>query len=114
MQPATALARTLRSPPRGAAEFSATIARMSRAAGAPEISVLLPVRDAAATLRAAVDSTLASVGPSLELICVDDGSRDGSSALLDECARRDARVRVLHRPGRGIAAALADGLAAAR
>ena len=87
---------------------------MSRAPGAPEISVLLPVRDAAATLRAAVDSTLASVGPSLELVCIDDGSSDGSAALLDECARRDARVRVLHRPARGIAAALADGLAAAR
>lgn len=89
---------------------------MSRAAraDAPEISVLLPVRDAAATLRTALDSTLASVGPSFELICIDDGSRDGSAALLDDAARRDPRVRVLHRPARGIAPALCDGLAVAR
>src|SRR5215831_580897 len=96
----------------GPAGFSATIARMSPpAAGspsgaAPELSILLPVRDGAATLRAALDSTLASVGPSFEILCVDDGSRDGTAALLVEYARRDARVRVLMRPARGIVAAL--------
>src|SRR5258705_5864352 len=106
--------RALLSP--GAAGFSATIGRMSRATspGAPEISVLLPVRDAAATLAAALDSTLASVGPSFELIAIDDGSRDGTAELLDTRARRDPRLRVLHRPARGIAPALGEGLAAAR
>jgi glycosyltransferase involved in cell wall biosynthesis len=86
----------------------------SAAAASPEISVLLPVRDGEATLRGALESTLASVGPSFELICVDDGSRDGTAALLADFARRDPRVRVLSRPARGIAAALNDGLAAAR
>lgn len=86
----------------------------SQAAASPEISVLLPVRDAEATLYAALASTLASVGPSFEIVCVDDGSRDGSAALLADFMRRDARVRVLSRPARGIAAALNDALAAAR
>jgi glycosyltransferase involved in cell wall biosynthesis len=84
------------------------------AAASPEISVLLPVRDGAATLPAALATTLSSVGPRLELICVDDGSRDETAAVLADCARRDARVRVLSRPARGIAASLNDALAAAR
>jgi GT2 family glycosyltransferase len=86
----------------------------SPSGAAPELSILLPVRDGAATLRAALDSTLASVGPSFEILCVDDGSRDGTAALLAEYARRDARVRVLARPARGIVAALNDALASAR
>ncbi|HXZ84630.1 MAG TPA: glycosyltransferase [Myxococcota bacterium] len=86
----------------------------STGTASPELSVLLPVRDAQTTLRAALDSTLASAGPSLELVCVDDGSRDDSPAILSECARRDRRVRVLTRPARGIAPALCDALAAAR
>ncbi|HKC50311.1 MAG TPA: glycosyltransferase [Myxococcota bacterium] len=86
----------------------------SSAAASPEVSVLLPVRDGEATLRGALASTLASVGPSFEIVCVDDGSRDGTGALLADMARRDARVRVLSRPARGIAAALNDALAAAR
>jgi glycosyltransferase involved in cell wall biosynthesis len=48
----------------------------SPAGASPEISVLLPVRDGAETLSAALDSTLSSVGVSFELVCVDDGSRD--------------------------------------
>ena len=80
----------------------------------PALSVLLPVRDGEATLQAALDSTLASVGPGLELVCVDDGSTDGTSQILAETARRDPRVRVLRRPARGIAPALCDALAASR
>jgi glycosyl transferase family 2 len=84
------------------------------AAASPEVSVLLPVRDAAATLSTALESTLSSVGTALELLCVDDGSRDATPQLLAEAARRDARVRVLTRPPRGIVPALQDALAAAR
>jgi glycosyltransferase involved in cell wall biosynthesis len=84
------------------------------AAVPPEISVLLPVRDGAATLSAALDSTLSSVGPALELVCVDDGSRDETPRLLADYARRDPRVRVLSRPARGIVPALSDALAVAR
>jgi GT2 family glycosyltransferase len=78
------------------------------------VSVLLPVRDAAATLPEALASVLASRGVALEVVCVDDGSQDATPALLAEAARADARVRVLRTPPRGIVAALATGLAAAR
>jgi len=78
------------------------------------VSVIMPVYDAARTVAAALDSMRAQTEPAWELIAVDDGSRDGSGAILDDAARRDPRVRVIHAPHRGIVAALNAGLAVAR
>lgn len=80
----------------------------------PRVSVLLPVRDAEATLPAALRSCLRQREDRLELIVVDDGSRDGSAALVEEVAARDPRVRLLRTPARGIVPALREGLAACR
>jgi glycosyltransferase involved in cell wall biosynthesis len=66
----------------------------SPALSAPRVSILLPVRDAQATLARAVESCLAQTFGDFELIAVDDCSRDGSRALLESFARLDARVRV--------------------
>jgi glycosyltransferase involved in cell wall biosynthesis len=75
----------------------------------PQVSVLFPVRDAAATLDQAVASVLEQTLPALELVAVDDGSRDDSAGRLEAWAARDARVRVLRRPPRGLVAALEEG-----
>lgn len=85
-----------------------------RDVAAPRISVLLPCRDAAASLPEAIAALEAQTLDDFEVLAVDDGSRDGTRALLDDWARRDPRVRVLRTAGRGIVAALASGLAAAR
>jgi len=76
----------------------------------PAVSVLLPVRDAAPTLDAALESVLGQTRPDLELVAVDDGSDDGSGQRLEAWARRDPRVRVLRRPPRGLVPALHEGL----
>ncbi|HEX6940542.1 MAG TPA: glycosyltransferase [Longimicrobiales bacterium] len=78
------------------------------------VSILMPCRDAAARLPDAIASLEAQTFGDYEVIAVDDGSRDGTFDLLFDWARRDRRVRVLHSPGRGLVAALATGLAAAR
>ncbi len=75
----------------------------------PRIAVLLPVRDAAATVRAAVVSILRQTERDLSLVCVDDGSRDASGEVLARLAARDRRVRVIRAPGEGIARALERG-----
>ncbi len=77
----------------------------------PRVSVLLPARDAAGTVRAAAVSILRQSHRDLALVAVDDGSRDGTAAVLEGLARRDRRVRVVHGPGEGIARALNRGLA---
>jgi hypothetical protein len=77
----------------------------------PRAAVLLPARDAAGTVRAAVLSILRQTERDLALVCVDDGSSDGTAGILDALAARDRRVRVEHGPGEGIALALNRGLA---
>jgi GT2 family glycosyltransferase len=78
----------------------------------PRVSVLLPARNAAATVRAAAASILRQTERDLALICVDDGSTDATPAVLARLAERDRRVRVLRGPGEGIARALERGRAA--
>jgi GT2 family glycosyltransferase len=77
----------------------------------PRIAVLLPVRNAAATLRAAAVSILRQTERDLALVCVDDGSTDRTPEVLGALARRDRRVVVVRGPGEGIARALNRGLA---
>lgn len=73
---------------------------------APQVSVLLPYRDAARTLREAVQSVLADPSATIELLAVDDGSCDDGPAIVAELARRDPRVRALVSEGHGLVEAL--------
>jgi glycosyltransferase involved in cell wall biosynthesis len=77
----------------------------------PRLSLLTAVRDGLPHLDEAITSIRAQTRRDWEWILVDDGSRDGSSSRLDDWARRDRRIRVLHRPGRGLVPSLNDGLA---
>lgn len=74
----------------------------------------MPVRDAAQTLPACLESIRRQRGPCWECVAVDDGSRDGSAALLAAAAAADARFRVLSQPATGIVAALTRGLGGCR
>ena len=78
------------------------------------MSVLLPVRDAQATLPACIASLRAQTLEDHEVVAVDDGSRDGSAETLHEVAAADARWRVVGGPARGLVAALNEGAAQAR
>lgn len=81
----------------------------------PAISILMPARDAAATLEEALGSLAAQTEGDWELIVVDDGSRDATPSILAAWAGRDGRLRVIrHAEGRGIVAALGTALEAAR
>ena len=82
---------------------------------APLISVVLPVGDVAEFLPACLDSVLGPAGQAgLEVIAVDDASRDGCGAILDRRAGQDPRLRVIHLAGNaGPGAARTRGLAEA-
>ena len=81
---------------------------------APRVSVVMPVRDGERFLPEAIDSVLGQSLKDLELLAVDDGSRDASPAILARYAAADGRVRVLSCPSRGLVDALNAGIADAR
>ena len=85
-------------------------------AGEPVVSVVLPVRDAAATLERSLASLAAQTltRPPFEVIVVDDGSRDESPHIAQAWSRRDGRFRALQADRRGLVPALQRGLAETR
>ena len=74
------------------------------------VTVLLPARDAEATIDRAVRSVLAQTAGDFVLLAIDDGSRDGTRHALDGLAKTDPRVRVLSTGGVGLVGALMLGL----
>ncbi|HZW72334.1 MAG TPA: glycosyltransferase family 2 protein [Caldimonas sp.] len=88
------------------------------AASEPFLSVVVPLRDEEESLEPLhreLDAALAGVAGGVELIFVDDGSRDGSLARLRGIAAKDPRVRVIALDGRhGQTAALDAGFRAVR
>ena len=78
------------------------------------ISVLLSVRDGAATLGRALESLLAQTERDFEIVAVDDGSKDATARALANFRERDPRVRVLESGGAGLVPSLNLGLSACR
>jgi glycosyltransferase involved in cell wall biosynthesis len=79
------------------------------------VSVVMPAHDAEKYIGRPIASVLAQTWRDLELIIVDDASRDGTLALIEEQARNDARIRVVRlSPNGGVAMARNAGIAAAR
>jgi glycosyltransferase involved in cell wall biosynthesis len=70
-----------------------------------KVAVIVPVYNVAPYLRCCLDSLLGQGMRDFLLFLVDDGSTDGSSAICDEYAARDGRVRVFHRENAGQSAA---------
>jgi glycosyltransferase involved in cell wall biosynthesis len=84
---------------------------------APVVSVLLPYREAGETVEEAIGSVLEERGVDLEVIAINDGSRDDGPekvARLSRGAGAGGRVVMIEGEGRGIAAALTRGLSVAR
>ena len=80
----------------------------------PRLSVLIPVWNADRWLATALDSVLSQTFTDFELLVHDDGSTDGSLAILQEFAARDPRVVLTSEPNKGIVETLNGLLAAAR
>ena len=77
----------------------------------PRISVVVPVFDVEAYVAACLQSLARQSEPDLEVIVVDDGSTDGSRAIAERFAERDARFRVVAQPNGGLGSARNTGVA---
>jgi len=80
----------------------------------PRVSILMPVRNEARYLPAALDTLFRQTLSEWELVVVDDGSTDATPAILEAFALRDPRIRAMRCEGGGLVAALNEGLAACR
>ncbi len=76
----------------------------------PKISAVVPVYNVEKYLAQCLDSALAQTLTDIEIICVDDGSTDGSPAMLDAYAEKDSRVKVIHKENGGYGKAMNTGL----
>lgn len=61
-----------------------------------QVTVLVAVYNTATYLPQCLDSLLAQTLAGVQVVCVDDASTDASPAILDDYARRDARIEVVH------------------
>lgn len=66
------------------------------------VSVVIPCYHAEACLPDALKSLRGQSYGQWEAVCVDDGSRDGTGAIMDGECRRDARIRGVHQPNCGV------------
>jgi glycosyltransferase involved in cell wall biosynthesis len=82
--------------------------------GAPDVSVIMPVRNAQRFVEAGVRSVLAQSHANFELLAIDDASTDATPQILDRLAATDGRIRVLRDGRLGLVGALNRGLAEAR
>lgn len=83
-------------------------------AAEPIVSVVVPVYNTAPYVRECLDSLINQTLQDIEVICVDDGSTDGSDAILEEYAAADPRVRVIRQQNQFAGVARNNGMAAAR
>lgn len=74
------------------------------------ISIIVPVYNVAPYLPKCLDSLVNQTYRDIEIICVNDGSTDGSLAILNEYAKRDERIIIISRENRGISCSRNEAL----
>jgi hypothetical protein len=80
----------------------------------PAITVLMPVRNGADKVAEAVETILGQTLHDFEFLIINDGSHDGTQAIVEEFARQDPRIRLVNQENMGLAATLNKGLGIAR
>ena len=76
----------------------------------PKISVIIPVYNVEPYIRQCLDSVVNQTYKNLEIIIIDDGSPDSCGEICDEYAKKDNRIRIIHKENGGLSAARNDGL----
>ena len=75
----------------------------------PFLSIIIPVYNVEIYLAECLESVLAQTFTDFEVLLIDDGSTDGSSAICDEYACRDSRIRCFHKENGGHMSARQEG-----
>ena len=76
----------------------------------PKISIIVPVYNCENYITKCVDSIINRTFKDLEIILVDDGSKDGSGKICDSFKLQDERIKVIHQENKGVSSARNEGL----
>ena len=76
----------------------------------PKISIIIPVYNVAEYLPKCLDSILTQTLSDIEIICINDGSTDNSSDILQNYSSKDKRIKIVNQSNQGISAARNAGL----
>ena len=79
----------------------------------PKVSIIIPIYNTGEYVARCLDSITNQTLKEIEIICVNDGSTDSSSAIIAEYAERDSRIKILSQSNQGLGAARNTGLNAA-
>lgn len=91
-----------------------TVTRTEGAPKHPALSIIVPVYNVEDYLNACLDSLQAQTFSDIEMVCVNDGSPDGSREILAKRQAEDARIVVVDKPNGGLSSARNAGINAAR
>ncbi len=75
------------------------------------VSVIIPVYNVEKYLPKCLDSVIGQTYKNLEIICVNDGTPDNSSAILESYAEKDSRIRIINQENKGLSGARNTGIA---
>lgn len=75
-----------------------------------KVSVVVPVYNAEKYLEECLDSIMVQTLKDIEVICVNDGSTDRSGQILNEYAKKDSRIKVIHKENGGVVSARNTGV----
>lgn len=91
-----------------------TVSRAENAPEHPTLSIIVPVYNVEDYLDACLDSLQAQTFGDIEMVCVNDGSPDGSRSILAKRQQEDSRIVVVDKPNGGLSSARNAGINAAR
>ena len=77
------------------------------------VSVIIPAYNIEDYIGRCLDSVISQTYKNLEIIVVDDGSRDHTGEILDNYAKKDRRIKVIHKENGGVSSARNKGIEAA-
>lgn len=77
------------------------------------VSVIIPVYNVEKYLPECLDSVIGQTYKNLEILCIDDGSPDNSSEILERYAEKDGRIRIINQENKGLSGARNTGIEAA-
>jgi len=76
----------------------------------PLISIIVPVYNVEKYLRRCMDSIVNQTLSNIEIICVNDGTKDNSVSILNEYASKDKRIKIIHKKNGGLSSARNEGM----